>query len=114
MIEIVRRDPVNLLLYPPARVPAAAAQVGGFESGDRRVQEAVLFIEQLAIPFPRRVIGTVGTREPVGAVARECDVGVPQEPAAAEAFPIGGVEHQIPAAVTLSARTPPPPALTHT
>ena len=59
-------DVAWLLVIPAAfLVRNAPAQVGGFQLGNRVVEQPVLFVEQRAVAFPRRVIPPVRKRQPV-------------------------------------------------
>src|SRR6266566_2086136 len=106
VVEVVRCNPINLRLDRPLRAPTPPAEVGRFEPGNRVVEEPVLFVEQRAVAFPRCAVGRVWKLEPVCARAWECDLGIAQQPAADHAFPISGMEDEIPDAMTPGAWPP--------
>src|SRR6185503_1728166 len=106
MIQIVGRNPIYLGLDRPARAPAAAAQIGFAQRYDGAAEQAVLLVEQCAIAPPSGFIGGPRRRNPIVPLAWEGNLGVAQQPPAHHAFPVRGVEHQVPDAVSLGAGTP--------
>jgi len=64
VIQIVRRDAVDVLDVAPLGAPAAASQLSGAESRDGASQQLVLVLEEGGVALPGCRVGSLGSVDP--------------------------------------------------